>query len=98
MGSANSELQMSGAASKANSGRKQNRSGGRGRKGSSSRTGGKGDDLNASHTVGDFSLLASDGGESNNSSDNSSMASDYNVGEIDENGFVCIGIGERKVK
>ena len=29
---------------------------------------------------------------------NASFPSQYQVGEIDENGFVCIGIEERKVR
>lgn len=47
----------------------------------------------------DVSLIATDGGSSQfeRSFTNQSMLS-YQVGEIDENGFVCIGIEERKVR
>jgi len=46
----------------------------------------------------DLSLIANDGESAGERSfTNQSMLS-YQVGEIDENGFVCIGIEERKVR
>ena len=46
----------------------------------------------------DMSLLANANENSFDDRGNSSLMSAYQVGEIDENGFVCIGIAERKVR
>ena len=56
----------------------------------------RGTSKRANETTVDFSMMASEGSESDSNQDRSMQS--YQVGEIDENGFVCIGIEERKVQ
>ena len=45
-----------------------------------------------------MSLVANANESSFDEKANRSLMSNYHVGEVDENGFVCIGIAERKVR